>query len=66
MKNLLKIDGVKALTKNNQKRLNGGASGCPSGCYAPYFASGTGKCAIPNPSGSGACYGVERNGLCCI
>ncbi len=53
MKNLAKLNGAKALSKNEQKSINGGGSKCN---YQPQCVGApNGKCCTTNSGGSGYC-----------
>jgi len=69
MKNLLNLG--KALTRDEQKGINGGKGGfggCQSGtCVGPpYFCwGGSNACAVPGPNGT-TCYGTHDGSVCCL
>ena len=49
MKKLANLNGAKALNKNEQRAIHGGARGGSSGCCNP-----TNDCCVPNPYYNGS------------
>ena len=55
----------KALSKAEQKSINGGIGGCYGLYFCQFDCAEGDRCAVPNGSG-GANFGTIQNGLCCL
>ncbi|NAS30743.1 hypothetical protein GTQ40_07150 [Flavobacteriaceae bacterium R38] len=66
-KSILNIQGVKEISKNSQKSINGGCpTGCPTGCFDLFIGSGEGNaCGILTHANCPG-QGIIRNGQCCL
>ncbi len=66
MKKSINLKGAKALSKNEQKAINGGQLvSCPLGCFSLFFQGPGNRCAIPGLKGN-TCFGTIQNGQCCM